>query len=172
VREMHPLARHVADVPGFPQPGILFRDITPLLRSHFQEAVDALDALWSDREWSEAEAVAGIESRGFILAAALAEKRGKGFVPVRKKGKLPPPVVERKYDLEYGSGVLEMQRGQGRLILVDDVLATGGTLGASAALATDAGFRVLHAGVLIDLGIRQDFRCLGEAPRAVIRYDE
>ena len=169
---MHALARFIVDVPDFPQPGILFRDITPLLHSHFQETVTALDALWSDLEWSEAEAVAGIESRGFILAAALAEKRGKGFVPVRKKGKLPPPIVDREYDLEYGSGVLEMQRGVGRLILVDDVLATGGTLGASAMLATDAGFCVLHAGVLIDLGITKDFRCLGKAPRAVIRYGD
>ena len=169
---MHPLARLVVDVPDFPQAGILFRDITPLLRSHFREAVDALDALWTEAEWSAADAVAGIESRGFILAAALAERRGKGFVPIRKKGKLPPPVVERQYALEYGSGVLEMQRGEGRLILVDDVLATGGTLGASAALATDAGFRVLHTGVLIELGIAKGFRCLGEAPRAVIRYGE
>jgi adenine phosphoribosyltransferase len=169
---MHPLARLVVDVPDFPQPGILFRDITPMLRTHFREAVDALDALWTEAEWSAADAVAGIESRGFILAAALAERHGKGFVPIRKKGKLPPPVVERQYALEYGSGVLEMQRGVGRLILVDDVLATGGTLGASAALATDAGFRVVHTGALIELGIAKDFRCLGEAPRAVIRYGE
>ncbi len=167
---MHPLARLIVDVPDFPQPGILFRDITPLLRTHFSAAIDALDELFSAREWAKAEAVAGIESRGFILAAALAEKHGKGFVPIRKKGKLPPPVVERPYALEYGAGVLEMQRGDGRLILVDDVLATGGTLGASADLATDAGFRVLHTAVLIDLGIAQDFRCLGAAPRAVIRY--
>jgi adenine phosphoribosyltransferase len=167
---MHPLARLVVDVPDFPQPGILFRDITPLLRTHFGEAIAALEALFSEREWSEAEAVAGVESRGFILAAALAEKRAKGFVPIRKKGKLPPPVIERRYSLEYGAGVLEMQRGKGRLLLVDDVLATGGTLAASAELATDAGFRVLHAGVLIDLGLAKDFRCLGEAPRAVIRY--
>jgi adenine phosphoribosyltransferase len=167
---MHPLARLVVDVPDFPQPGILFRDITPLLRTHFGEAIAALEALFSEREWSEAEAVAGVESRGFILAAALAEKRGKGFVPIRKKGKLPPPVIERRYSLEYGDGVLEMQRGQGRLLLVDDVLATGGTLAAAAELATDAGFRVQHAGVLIDLGIAKDFRCLGAAPRAVIRY--
>jgi len=83
---MNPLARFVVDVPDFPKPGILFRDITPLLRSHFGETVQALDALWSEREWSEADAVAGVESRGFILAAALAERRGKGFVPVRKKG--------------------------------------------------------------------------------------
>lgn len=167
---MHPLARLVVDVPDFPQPGILFRDITPLLQSHFAEAVAALDALWTEREWAEADAVAGVESRGFILAAALAEKRGKGFVPVRKKGKLPPPVVERHYALEYGTGILEMQRGSGRLVLVDDVLATGGTLGAAAELAMDAGFRVVHAGVLIDLGIVKDFRCVGTAPRAVIRY--
>lgn len=167
---MHPLARLIVDVPDFPQPGILFRDITPLLRTHFSAVVAALDELFSAREWAEAEAVAGIESRGFILAAALAEKRGKGFVPVRKKGKLPPPIVDRKYDLEYGSGVLEMQRGEGRLILVDDVLATGGTLAASAELAMDAGFRVLHSGVLIDLGIVRDFRCAGSAPRALIRY--
>ncbi len=167
---MHPLARLVVDVPDFPQAGILFRDITPLLRSHFDEAVAAVDALFSGREWSEAEAVAGVESRGFILAAALAARRGKGFVPIRKKGKLPPPVVERRYALEYGSGVLEMQRGEGRIVLVDDVLATGGTLAASAALATDAGFRVLYTGVLIDLGIAKDFRCLGEPTRAVIRY--
>jgi adenine phosphoribosyltransferase len=167
---LHPLARLVVDVPDFPTPGILFRDITPLLRTHFQEAVQALDALWSEDEWSRAEAVAGVESRGFILAAALAERRGKGFVPVRKKGKLPPPVVEREYALEYGSGILEMQRGNGPLILVDDVLATGGTLAASAALATDAGFQVLHTGVLIDLGMAKDFRPQGQAPRAVIRY--
>ncbi len=167
---MHPLARLVVDVPDFPQPGILFRDITPLLRTHFAETVAAIDGLWSEREWAEADAVAGVESRGFILAAALAERRGKGFVPVRKKGKLPPPVVERHYALEYGTGILEMQRGSGRLMLVDDVLATGGTLAAAAELATDAGFKVVQAGVLIDLGIVRDFRCLGEAPRALIRY--
>jgi adenine phosphoribosyltransferase len=167
---MHPLAHLIVDVPDVPQPGILFRDITPLLATHFGEAVAALDALWTDREWAEADAVAGVESRGFILAAALAERRGKGFVPVRKKGKLPPPVVERHYALEYGTGILEMQRGSGRLVLVDDVLATGGTLAASAELAMDAGFRVLHSAVLIDLGIVRDFRCAGEAPRAVIRY--
>ncbi|MGH8130331.1 MAG: adenine phosphoribosyltransferase [Steroidobacteraceae bacterium] len=167
---MHPLARHVVDVPDFPQPGILFRDITPLLRTHFNEAVDALDALWRAEEWAAVDAVAGVESRGFILAAALAERRRKGFVPIRKKGKLPPPVVDRRYDLEYGSGVLEMQRGDGLLLLVDDVLATGGTLAASAQLAVDAGFRVEHAGVLIDLGMAQNFLCLGRAVRTVIRY--
>jgi adenine phosphoribosyltransferase len=167
---MHPLAKLVVDVPDFPQPGILFRDITPLLRSHFGAAIDAIDALWTEAEWAATDAVAGVESRGFILAAALAERRGKGFVPIRKKGKLPPPVVDREYALEYGAGVLEMQRGQGSLLVVDDVLATGGTLGASAALAVDAGFRVTQVGVLIDLGIAPGFRWQGQPARAVIRY--
>jgi adenine phosphoribosyltransferase len=167
---MHPLSRYVIDVPDFPKPGILFRDITPLLRSHFDETVEALDGLFSAAEWADTDAVAGVESRGFILAAALAEKRRKGFVPIRKKGKLPPPVVDRSYELEYGSGVLEMQRGHGRLLLIDDVLATGGTLSASAMLAVDAGYQVDHLGLLIDLGLAPDFRWQGQKARAVIRY--
>ena len=167
---MHPLSRHVIDVPDFPKPGILFRDITPLLRSHFGQAMEALDGLFSAAEWAATDAVAGVESRGFILAAALAERRHKGFVPIRKKGKLPPPVVDRSYELEYGSGVLEMQRGKGRLLVIDDVLATGGTLSASAALAVDAGFRVDLVGVLIDLGLAVEFRWQGQPIRSVIHY--
>lgn len=167
---MHPLSRHVTDVPDFPKPGILFRDITPLLRSHFTEAVAALDGLFSAGEWAATDVVAGVESRGFILAAALADRHRKGFVPIRKKGKLPPPVVDRCYELEYGTGVLEMQRGAGRLLLIDDVLATGGTLRASALLAVDAGFEVERLGVLIDLGFAADFSWQGSAVRSVIHY--
>ena len=130
---MQELRALVAEIPDFPKPGILFRDIGPLLRDRFAATVAAMDALFTEADWAGADAVAGVESRGFILAAALAERRGKGFVPIRKKGKLPPPVVDIEYELEYGSGVLEMQRGSGRLLLVDDVLATGGTLRASSA---------------------------------------
>lgn len=148
---MFDLKRHVVDVPDFPQPGVLFRDITPLLREHFEPTVDALDALLDTQEWQSIDAVAGIESRGFILAAALAARRGKGFVPIRKQGKLPPPVVDIAYALEYGSGVLEMQRGAGRLLLVDDVLATGGTMRAAAELCGLAGYEVLALAALIDL---------------------
>src|SRR5271163_1853171 len=136
------LKKVIADVPDFPRPGILFRDISPLMRHHFDATLRAMDALLTEREWGTVDALAGIESRGFILGAALAARRGKGFVLVRKQGKLPPPVVEVAYDLEYGSGILEMQRGQGRLLLIDDVLATGGTMTASAELCLRAGYQV------------------------------
>jgi adenine phosphoribosyltransferase len=116
------------------------------------------------------DAVAGIESRGFILAAAMAARRGKGFVPIRKQGKLPPPVVDVPYALEYGTGVLEMQRGEGNLFIVDDVLATGGTLAASAALAHRAGYDVMALGVLIDLKLVHDFQWEGMGARTVIEY--
>jgi adenine phosphoribosyltransferase len=164
------LREAIVDVPDFPKPGILFRDITPLLRTRFADTMQALDALLTAEEWSSIAALAGIESRGFILGAALALKRGKGFVPIRKQGKLPPPVVDVAYDLEYGSGVLEMQRGSGRLFLVDDVLATGGTMTASADLCLKAGYEVSALGALIDLHIVADYRWRDMALRAVIHY--
>ncbi|HEY6452558.1 MAG TPA: adenine phosphoribosyltransferase [Steroidobacteraceae bacterium] len=165
------LKRHVVDVPDFPRPGILFRDITPLLRIHFAATLDALDALFDAREWAAAQAVAGIESRGFILAAALAARHDKGFVPVRKQGKLPPPVEVMAYALEYGTGVLEMQRGGGALLLIDDVVATGGTMAAAAQLCALAGYEVHGLAALIDLRLSGEFQW-GELPlRSVLRYD-
>jgi adenine phosphoribosyltransferase len=167
---MFELKQAIADIPDFPRPGILFRDISPLLRDHFDAAIQALDALLSDAEWSEIDALAGIESRGFILGAALANRRGKGFVLVRKQGKLPPPVVDAAYDLEYGSGVLEMQRGRGRLVLIDDVLATGGTMTAAADLCQLAGYQ-LHALVaLMDLNIVRNYSWRQLRLRAAINY--
>lgn len=168
--EMSKLKSLIRDVPDFPKPGILFRDICPLLRSHFSETIAAMDALFSEEEWQSVDAVSGIESRGFILAAAMATRRGKGLVPIRKQGKLPPPVVDVPYALEYGTGVLEMQRGEGRLLLVDDVLATGGTLAASATLALMAGYDVDALGVLLDLQLVKDFRWEGLPCRTVITY--
>lgn len=170
LRAMNDLARFVVDVPDFPSPGILFRDISKLLREHFADTLRALDALFSEAEWAEFDAIAGIESRGFVLAAGLAALRGKGFVPVRKKGKLPPPVVDIAYDLEYGAGVLEMQAGRGRLLLLDDVLATGGTLRAAAPLCELAGYRVTGIGVLIDIGLLSEFSWQTLPARTVIRY--
>ena len=145
------LKRHIADVPDFPKPGILFRDITPLLRGHFGATLDALEALFSEGEWREADALAGVESRGFVLAAGLAARRGKGFVPIHKQGKLPPPVVSAK--------------------CIDDVLATGGTMQASAELCTTAGYQVAGFAVLLDLRLAGDFAWRGMALRTAITYE-
>ena len=167
---VHALQQFINDVPDFPKHGILFRDISPLLRDHLEATVGALDCLLTEAEWRRIDALAGIESRGFILGAALAVRRGKGFVLVRKQGKLPPPVVDVAYDLEYGSSVLEMQCGHGRLLLIDDVLATGGTMSASADLCMRAGYEVAALATLIDLKIVADYRWRDLRVRAVIDY--
>ena len=167
---MTDLQRYIRNVADFPSPGILFRDIAPLLRDHFAEAIEAMSGLLSGEQWRQIDAVAGIESRGFILGAALALRHSKGFVPIRKQGKLPPPVVSAPYQLEYGTGVLEMQQGSGRLLLVDDVLATGGTLRAAADLSAVAGYSVEALAVLIDLNLVPDFRWERRPALAVIRY--
>jgi adenine phosphoribosyltransferase len=164
------LKRAIASVPDFPRPGILFRDISPLLRDHFEATMAAMDALLGEAEWNEIDALAGIESRGFILGAALAIRRGKGFVLVRKQGKLPPPVVDVAYALEYGSGVLEMQRGGGRLLLIDDVLATGGTMTAAADLCERAGYEVRALAVLIDLNLVSNYAWRTLRLRAAVEY--
>lgn len=164
------LRQYIRNVPDFPKPGILFRDIAPLLRSHFRDAIDVMSEMLPTEQWHDVDAVAGIESRGFMLAAALAERHRKGFVPIRKQGKLPPPVVSVPYDLEYGTGVLEMQTGTGRLLLVDDVLATGGTMQAAASLCIDAGYDIARLMVLIDLKLVKDFRWEQQRVLAAIEY--
>lgn len=167
---MSHLKKFVRDVADYPKAGIMFRDINPLLRDHFAETVLAVETLFTADEWHDVDCVAGVESRGFILAAALAARLNKGFVPIRKKGKLPPPVVDIAYNLEYGSGVLEMQKGEGRLLLLDDVLATGGTLKASAELCKAAGFQVQGIGVLIDIKLLETFQWHDHKCRSVIDY--
>lgn len=170
----HPLARFVRDVPDFPKPGILFRDITPLLREQFSATVDALAALLSEQEWQDIEAIAGIESRGFILASALAYARGKGLVLIRKPGKLPPPVHSLNYHLEYGSDGLQLSSTlpAQRLLLIDDVLATGGTLRAACALCTQGGHTLTHIMTLIDLAALNDFAWHGLRARSLLRYED
>jgi adenine phosphoribosyltransferase len=164
------LRASIVSVQDFPKPGVLFRDIAPLLRTRFADTIQALDRLLTEAEWGDVDALAGIESRGFILGAALALSRGKGFVPIRKQGKLPPPVVDVSYDLEYGSGVLEMQRGTGRVFLIDDVLATGGTMTGAAELCLKAGYELAALGTLIDLHIVADYRWRDMPVRAAIHY--
>jgi adenine phosphoribosyltransferase len=165
------LKLHIAAVPDFPQPGILFRDIMPLLRSHFEPTIAALDDLLTSSEWTAVDAVAGIESRGFILGAALALRRGKGFIPVRKQGKLPPPVSSLAYELEYGTATLEMQPGAGRVIIVDDVIATGGTMTAAADLCRFSGYQVRALLALVDLKLIPTLQWNGLGLRAALAYD-
>jgi adenine phosphoribosyltransferase len=167
---MTDLRQYIRNVPDFPKPGILFRDIAPLLRDQFGATIDVMSALLAPEQWNAIDAIAGIESRGFMLAAALAERHRKGFVPIRKQGKLPPPIVSVPYDLEYGTGVLEMQTGKGRLLLVDDVLATGGTMQAAASLCIDAGYDIVRLMVLIDLKLVKDFRWEQQPVLCAIRY--
>jgi len=167
---MPELKQFIADVPGFPKPGIMFRDISPLLREHLGATLRAMDQLLTEQEWGGVDVLAGIESRGFILGSALAARRGKGFVLVRKQGKLPPPVVDVAYDLEYGSGVLEMQPGRGCALLIDDVLATGGTMSAAAELCARAGYEVVALATLIDLHLVPAFSWRQLGVRAAIHY--
>jgi adenine phosphoribosyltransferase len=158
VRSVEELIRGlVRDVPDYPKPGILFKDITPLLADHdaFYRTVDALAAPWRDVS-PRVDKVAGIEARGFILAAPVALALGVGFVPVRKGGKLPSATYSRAYTLEYAEETLEVHRdgfAQGdRVVVIDDVLATGGTLDATVQLVRAAGAEVVGASVLIELG--------------------
>ncbi len=146
----------IHDVPDYPKPGIVFKDISPLLGSPlFPELIQELADLVRD---TDCDAIAGIESRGFILGAAVAHEMNVGFVPVRKKGKLPPPVHAHSYKLEYGEDTVEVKPGKGRVIIIDDVLATGGTLGAAAEVLTKAGYAVVDIAVLMDLKFLNDFK--------------
>lgn len=144
----------IREIPDFPRPGIVFKDITPVLadRHAFAAAIEAMAAPWRG---SLPAAFLGIESRGFIFAAALAQSLGTGFVPVRKPGKLPARTLQHDYALEYGRDRLEIHvdavPAGASVVLVDDVLATGGTLAAGLALARAQGAHVLGAAVLVEL---------------------
>ena len=160
----------VSNVPDFPKSGIVFRDISPLLMHHFDDTIQAMCDLLTADEWAEIDALAGIESRGFIFAAAMAQKMGKGMVLIRKPGKLPNVAASESYDLEYGSATLEMQAGEGNLFLVDDVLATGGTLHAAASLTANVGYSVKGMACLINLKDLNNFQWNGMPCRSIIEY--
>jgi adenine phosphoribosyltransferase len=148
------LKKYIRDVPDYPQKGIIFRDITPLLgdKKIFAEVVDLMSRAWMSQP---PDLVAAIEARGFIPGAAMAVKLGAGFVPIRKTGKLPWSTVTESYDLEYGTDSLEvhsdaLQPGQ-KVLIVDDVLATGGTASAAVRLMRKLGAAVVGVEVLIEL---------------------
>jgi adenine phosphoribosyltransferase len=147
------ISSRIRDVPDYPQPGVLFKDITPLLADGpaFAAVVTALAGLSRD-----VDKVVGIEARGFILAAPVACRLGAGFVPVRKQGKLPAQTIAESYQLEYGTATVEVHAdaftpGE-RVLVVDDVLATGGTAAATASLVRRSGAEVAAIVVLLELG--------------------
>ena len=166
----------IRTVPDFPKPGILFRDITTLI-GHGPGLAAAVTQLADAAQAAGAEALAGIEARGFVFGAAAAVQLGLGFVPVRKPGKLPVPVIARDYALEYGTGRLEVdpgaiQPGQ-RIVLIDDLIATGGTALAAAQLLRQAGGVVEQALFVInlpDLGGAVKLREAGVAVRALMDF--
>ncbi len=152
------IVARIRDIAGYPRPGVLFKDITPLLANGaaFSAVVTGLAAGQRRRgEPGGVDKVAGIEARGFILAAPVALALGAGFVPVRKQGKLPGPTYAQSYDLEYGNATIEVHQdafapGE-QVLIVDDVLATGGTAAATAELVRKAGAEVTGIAVLLEL---------------------
>lgn len=169
------LVAHVRDVPDFPAPGVLFKDITPLLADAqaFRDCVDALAAPWRS---DKIDAVCGIEARGFIFGAALARVLDVGFVPLRKAGKLPVATRGIDFGLEYGKARLEIHADAlipgARALIVDDVLATGGTLAAAFELVQSLGAKVAGAEVVIELAfLKGRARWPADVPlHALIRY--
>lgn len=165
---------HIRAIADYPKPGVTFRDITPLLgnASAFGRAVDDLVSRFHD---VEVDRVVGVESRGFILAAPVAYRLRAGFVPVRKPGKLPWAVAREEYELEYGRDKLEIHRdaihpGE-RILIVDDVLATGGTAAATARLVETLGGDIVGLGFLLTIGdLRGAERLAGHRVESLARY--
>ncbi len=164
----------IREVPNFPKQGILFKDVTPLLASSkgFATAVTLMAESVADLQ---VDVVVGVEARGFIFGVALATKLGTGFVPVRKDGKLPAKTLRVTYELEYGSDTLEMHRDalepDARVLIVDDLLATGGTAAATAELVRAGGGDPVGLAVLIDLAfLGGDAKLEGLPVRSVLRY--
>ena len=152
----------IKNIPDHPAPGILFRDIQPLL-ADAQAFEDTIQSMVDLIDINKVEYFAGIESRGFIFATAMSWICDKGLKLIRKQGKLPPKdLVSLEYGLEYGRDVIEMEKGSGKVIIVDDVYATGGTMTAAKLLCELAGYEVIDTLCLIDIGIakKHDTKCL------------
>jgi adenine phosphoribosyltransferase len=169
------LRRHIRGIPDFPKPGIMFRDITPLLKdaAAFQEAVRVMAEPYKK---GGVDVVIGAESRGFIFAAGMALALGAGFVPIRKKGKLPAKTTSVTYSLEYGTDTLQMHTDAvtpgTRVLMVDDLLATGGTMAACCEMVEKAGGRILGVEFLIELAFLKGRDKLAKYPvRSQIVYE-
>ena len=167
------LYSYIIDVPDFPKAGIVFKDITPLLASHeaFSQAVDQMSEPFAT---DGVDIVVGIESRGFLLAGSIAERIGAGVGLVRKPGKLPRKTVSVTYDLEYGTDTLEIHEDAfstgSKVLIVDDVLATGGTLAAASELIFKAGGDIVGAAMLLELSFLGGRDHFGERLHAALTY--
>lgn len=173
---MEELKKVIREVPNFPKEGILFYDITTLLKDG-PAFVKAVDALCGRYEGKKIDMVMAIEARGYIFGPAIAYRLGVGFVPVRKPGKLPAKTIQETYELEYGTDTIEMhedgvQKGQ-KVLIVDDLLATGGTAAAACRLVEKAGGRVVECCFLIELSFLKGREKLGpQRVFSLLQYDE
>ena len=171
---MNELKSRIREVPDFPKTGILFYDVTTLLRDPqgFRLAIEQMAAPFTN---ANIELVVGIESRGFILGSAVADRIGAGFVPVRKLGKLPAATIKASYALEYGTDSLEMHRdavsANQRVLIVDDLLATGGTANAAVSMVKQLGGSIIGIAFLIELeALKGRSRLEGENLHVVLKY--
>lgn len=173
---MNELKKYITDIPDFPQKGIIFHDITSLLQSG-EGFHRAIDGLIEKLDGVEFDAVAGLDARGFLFGAPVAYAKGRGFVPVRKKGKLPRETVSAEYDLEYGTATVEMhtdalKKGD-KVVIIDDLMATGGTLEAAVRLCEQLGAEVVKILCVIELkGLNGREKLKGYDVRSLISYDE
>ena len=166
--------QYIRDVPDFPKPGIVFKDITPLLqdRDGLKASIDQLEGVVTDYEF---DLVCGVESRGFIFGTALAAQMGKGFIPIRKPGKLPWKTASESYELEYGTDTIEIHvdatHNRSKVLMVDDLLATGGTMQAALKLVRKIGGDPVACAFVIELGFLPGREKLGDIPvHSLVRY--
>lgn len=172
---MSGIEKYITSIPDFPEPGIIFRDITSVMRDAdgLQMAVDEMSALLDGVDF---DVIAGLESRGFLFGMPMAYKFHKPFIPIRKKGKLPRETVEATYELEYGSATIEVHKEDitkgMKVVLVDDLIATGGTLKAAAGLMEELGAEVVKIVCLMELkGLKGREQLDGYLLDAVISYE-
>jgi len=161
----------IRDIPNFPIQGVLFRDVSPLLQNAeaFSKVAEDFSKLI---DLKNVDLFVGVESRGFIFAAQMATKFNKGFIPLRKAGKLPPPVIQKSYQLEYGLATLELAPASNaaKVVICDDVLATGGTLAAALGLCQSAGYYVEDILVLINLTFLNKMKFKDAPVKSLIQY--